>query len=195
MAMHGKLRRSLLSDRLELRLLLVAQHRIEVLERGPHQVDRLLHRIQPPVHCVKASGWGSRVLRQAFSVQDVDSPGVGDLQRFESGALSVVRVQPGLDLVRRPLQHGWLRCAATLGRRFRGPVCGGRPASILGECIEPCFLFVFGYCLTPLSTTALFTAAGIGKVLVGMLRRSLVRLLEKDFKEHWAEFQLERGAR
>jgi len=40
-----------------------------------------------------------------------------------------------------------------------------------------------------------FTAAGIGKVLVRVLRRSLVRLLEQDFKEHWAEFHHGRSAR
>src|SRR5437868_15097282 len=109
---NGKLRRSFLSDRLELRLLLVAQRRIEVLERSGDQIDGLPHGLEPPVHRVQTSGWCSRVLRQAFSVQDVDRPGIGDLQRFESGALSVVRVQPGLDLLRRPLQRGWLRRAA-----------------------------------------------------------------------------------
>jgi hypothetical protein len=56
MATDRKLRRSLLSDRLELRLLLVAQRSIKVLERGAHQMDRLLHGIEPPVHCVKANG-------------------------------------------------------------------------------------------------------------------------------------------
>jgi hypothetical protein len=56
MATDRKLRRSLLSDRLELRLLLVAQRSIKVLERGAHQMDRLLHGIKPPVHCVKANG-------------------------------------------------------------------------------------------------------------------------------------------
>ena len=52
----GKLRRSFLSDRLELRLLLVAQRSMEALERGAHQIDRLLHGGEPPVHCVKTSG-------------------------------------------------------------------------------------------------------------------------------------------
>src|SRR6266700_376162 len=103
-AMDGKLRRSFLSDRLELRLLLVAQRSIEAFERGAHQTDRSLHGFKPPLHGVKASGWCDRVFRLASSVQDVDSPGIGVLQRFKSGALSVVRVQPGLDLVRRPLQ-------------------------------------------------------------------------------------------
>src|SRR3981189_486494 len=56
MAMDGKLRRSLLSDRLELRLLLVAQRSIEALERGAHQMDRALHSFEPPLHCVKRSG-------------------------------------------------------------------------------------------------------------------------------------------
>ena len=59
-------------------------------------------------------------------------------------------MQPGLDLVRRPLQRGWLRRSATLGGRFLGGflghflgrVCGGHPAPILSECIEPCFLLV-----------------------------------------------------
>ena len=106
MAMDGKLRRSFLSDRLELRLLLVAQRSIEALERGAHQMDRALHSFEPPLHCVKASGWCGRVFRLASSGQDVDSPGIGVLQHFKRGALSVVRVQPGLDLVRRPLQRG-----------------------------------------------------------------------------------------
>src|SRR5713226_613415 len=82
MATDRKLRRSLLSDRLELRLLLVAQRSIEVLERGAHQIDRLLHGTEPPVHCVKASGWCDRVFRLAFSVQDPGSPGIGGLQHF-----------------------------------------------------------------------------------------------------------------
>jgi hypothetical protein len=56
MAMDGKLRRSFLSDRLELRLLLVAQRSIEALERGTHQMDRSLHGFEPALHCVKASG-------------------------------------------------------------------------------------------------------------------------------------------
>jgi hypothetical protein len=67
MATDGKLRRSFLSDRLELRLLLVAQRSIEALERGAHQIDRSLHGFEPPVHCVKASGWCDRVFRLAFS--------------------------------------------------------------------------------------------------------------------------------
>jgi hypothetical protein len=113
MAMDEKLRRSFLSDRLELRLLLVAQRRIEVPERGAHQADRLQHGFEPPIQCVQASGWCGRVFRLASSVQDFGSPGIGVLQRFESGALSVVRVQPGLDLVRRPLQRGWLRGVAS----------------------------------------------------------------------------------
>src|ERR1700730_2189965 len=83
MAKDGKSRRSFLSDRLELRLLLVAQRRIEVLERGAHQIDRLLHGSEPPVHCVKASGWCDRVVRLALGGQDVDSPGIGVLQHFE----------------------------------------------------------------------------------------------------------------
>ena len=106
MAMDGKLRRSFLSDRLELRPLLVAQRSIEAFERGAHQTDRSLHGFESPLHGVKASGWCDRVFRLASSVQDVDSPGIGVLQRFKSGALGVVRVQPGLDLVRRPLQRG-----------------------------------------------------------------------------------------
>ncbi len=105
-AMEGKLRRSFLSDRLELRLLLVAQRSVEALKRGAHQMDRSLHGFEPPFHCVKASGWCGRVFRLASSVQDVGSPGIGVLQHFKSGALSIVRVQPGLDLVRRPLQRG-----------------------------------------------------------------------------------------
>src|ERR1700730_2935608 len=56
-ARDWKLRRSFLSDRLELRLLLVAQLRIEVPERGADQIDRLLHRSEPPVHGIEASGW------------------------------------------------------------------------------------------------------------------------------------------
>jgi len=50
-----KLRRSLLSDRLELRLLRLAQRRIELPERGAHQIDRLLRGTEPPVHGVKAN--------------------------------------------------------------------------------------------------------------------------------------------
>ena len=51
-------------------------------------------------------------------------------------------MQPGLDLLRRPLQRGWLRRAATLGSRFRDAVCSRHLAPILGECIEPRFLLV-----------------------------------------------------
>jgi hypothetical protein len=51
-----KLRCSFLSNRLELRFLLVAQRRIEALERGAHQMDRPLHGIEPTLRCVKASG-------------------------------------------------------------------------------------------------------------------------------------------
>ena len=48
-------RRSFLPDRLELRLLLVAQQTIKVRQRETHQIDRLPHRAEPPVHSVKAS--------------------------------------------------------------------------------------------------------------------------------------------
>jgi len=56
MATDQNLRRSLLSDRLELGLLLVAQRSIEALERSAHQINRLLHDAEPPVHCIKANG-------------------------------------------------------------------------------------------------------------------------------------------
>src|ERR1700692_2340517 len=56
MAMDGKLGRSFLSDRLELRLLLVAQRSIEGLERVAHQIERLLHGAEPTVYRVKANG-------------------------------------------------------------------------------------------------------------------------------------------
>jgi hypothetical protein len=111
----GKLRRSFLSDRLELRLLLVAQRSMEALDRGAHQIDRLLHGGEPPVHGVETSGQRDRVWL-AVGCQDLDSPGIGVLHHFERGALRIVRPQPGFDLVRRPLQRGWLRRAALSGR-------------------------------------------------------------------------------
>ena len=40
-----------------------------------------------------------------------------------------------------------------------------------------------------------FTAAGAGRLLLRILRRSLRRLLAEDFKEHWADFRRERGSR
>jgi len=48
---------------------------------------------------------------------------------------------------------------------------------------------------TRVQEVGMVTAMGIGNVLVPVLRRSLVRLLEKDFKEHWTEFHNERRAR
>jgi len=40
-----------------------------------------------------------------------------------------------------------------------------------------------------------FTATGLGRLLVRVLRKSLTRLLREDFKEHWEEFREERGSR
>jgi len=40
-----------------------------------------------------------------------------------------------------------------------------------------------------------FSATGLGKLLARALRRSLTRLLEEDFKEHWADFRRERDSR
>src|SRR6202022_4579975 len=42
-----RLRRSSWTDRLELRLLLIAERGIEILKRGAHQLDRLQHGIEP----------------------------------------------------------------------------------------------------------------------------------------------------
>ncbi len=56
MATDRKLRRSFLSDRFELRLLLVAQRSIEAFKCGAHQIDRSLHGGEPPIYCVKTSG-------------------------------------------------------------------------------------------------------------------------------------------
>ena len=40
-----------------------------------------------------------------------------------------------------------------------------------------------------------FRARGLGRLLLPFLRRRLVRLLETDFREHWAEFERESSNR
>ena len=40
-----------------------------------------------------------------------------------------------------------------------------------------------------------FRARGLGRLLLPFLKRRLVRLLETDFREHWAEFKRESSSR
>src|SRR6185437_15932105 len=122
-------------DRLELRLLFVAQRRIKVVKGIAHDLDRLLHGIEPPVDRIQARGCRSRIFRPAFVIEDIDRPDAGVLQLLESGTLSLVGMQRLFDLLGRPLQRSLLRSPAECGGRFRGLVRAGKR-------VEPCFLSV-----------------------------------------------------
>ena len=139
----GKLRRSFLSDRLELRLLLVAQRSMEALKRGAHQMDRLLHGGEPPVHCVKTSGQRDRVSGWQSDVRISTALALASCSTLR--AARCVSFGRSLASISSAGHCNAAGCAAPhlSGRQFRGPVCGGLLAPILRECIEPGFLFVF----------------------------------------------------
>src|SRR5260370_41298505 len=77
------------SEPLELRLLLVTQVRVEIVDRVVHASDRLSHRFQPRLCGLKAGRRGERVLWRACAL-GFPSTHRGVLHHFESGAFAIL---------------------------------------------------------------------------------------------------------
>src|SRR5260370_10365940 len=75
---------------LELRLLLVTQVRMEIVDRVVHASDRLSHRFQPRLCGLKAGRRGERVLWRACAL-GVPRAHRGALHHFEHRALAIVQ--------------------------------------------------------------------------------------------------------
>src|SRR5260370_39359449 len=76
---------------LELRLLLVTQVRMEIVDRVAHASDRLSHRFQPRLCGLKAGRRGERGLWRAFPLRFPRTP-PGVLHHLESGAFGIALV-------------------------------------------------------------------------------------------------------
>src|SRR5260370_22025184 len=62
---HIELRRSPWADRLELRLLFIAQRCVEIVKGRAYQLDRLQHGVEPFTDCCEPCGWRKCIVRLA----------------------------------------------------------------------------------------------------------------------------------
>src|SRR5258705_7527217 len=137
-----QLRRAAWADRLELRLLFIAQRCVKILEGRVYQLDRLQHGLESHAGRGEPCGWRDSIVSRAGSLEHVRRLGAGVLQPLQACTLRFGRAQPGLDLPGRPLHCGRLRNTTALGNQPFGLLCDGYPALILGERVKLRLLLV-----------------------------------------------------
>src|SRR5258708_39991425 len=87
-------------DRLELRLLLVGQLCIEVVQRRTYGLDRLQHGIEPLGGRLKPCRRGGQVRSRAGALEPVPRPRRGPLARHQAGTFPARWLDPWLALGR-----------------------------------------------------------------------------------------------
>src|SRR5882762_1452573 len=93
-----QLRRSPWPDRLELRLLFIAERCVKIVKGRAYQLDRLQHGVEPLAGRGEPRGWRGRVVGLARGLEHIGRLGAGVLECFKARALRVGWAQSGLDL-------------------------------------------------------------------------------------------------
>jgi hypothetical protein len=104
------------AERVEARLLLVAEDLIKVGERRAHDAYRLQHRGKPRVHGVDASDRGARQLVGASGAEHIDSLGGGSLELVKGGALGIIGSDRLRNRIDRPIREPCRLGAANVDR-------------------------------------------------------------------------------